>query len=79
MKLTSSRNQCGGCKKYFNSNSAFTKHRTGKHGIDRRCMTDEEMIGRGMFINNAGWWVGSAMKEWKNEDDSSEEGAETLE
>ena len=79
MKLTGTHNQCGGCRRYFNSNSAFTKHRIGDHGVDRRCMTDEEMLGRGMFINATGWWVGQAMKEWKNEDDASEEVEDSLE
>lgn len=79
MKLTGTHNQCGGCRRYFNSNYAFTKHRIGEHGVDRRCMTDEEMLRRGMFINATGWWVGQAMKEWKNEDDSTEASKEVVE
>jgi hypothetical protein len=42
-------------------------------------MTDEEMLRRGMFINATGWWVGQAMKEWKNEDDSTEASKEVVE
>jgi len=36
-------NQCPSCGLYFNSDAAFDKHRTGKHGVDRRCMTIPEM------------------------------------
>lgn len=55
--LGESRNQCGRCREYFNSNSAFELHRTGEHGVNRRCMTVEEMRGRGMDVNAAGFWV----------------------
>ena len=57
MRLTSSRNQCQGCKQYFNSNTAFDTHRTGEHGVNRRCRTPEEMTALGMLINNAGFWI----------------------
>lgn len=57
MKLTGSRNQCQGCKQYFNSVSAFDKHRTGEHGFKRRCRTPEEMLSLGMLINHAGFWI----------------------
>jgi hypothetical protein len=61
MKLTGQRNQCQSCKEYFNSNTAFDMHRTGKHGVDRRCRTKEEMTDKGMCLNNAGFWVSEAM------------------
>ena len=57
MRLTSSRNQCQGCKQYFNSNYAFDKHRVGEHGVDRRCQTTEEMLKRGMSLNEANFWI----------------------
>ncbi len=57
MKLGSQRNQCQGCKQYFNSTEAFDKHRTGKHGVNRRCMTPEEMTAKGMSINKDGFWI----------------------
>lgn len=59
MKLTGDRNQCQGCKLYFNSTAAFDKHRTGKHGVDRRCMTQDEMRASGMDQRADGFWVGS--------------------
>lgn len=57
MKLSGQRNQCQGCKQYFNSNTSFEVHRTGKHGVDRRCMTPDEMKAKGMLINKAGFWI----------------------
>ena len=57
MRLTGNRNQCQGCKQYFNSTTAFDKHRTGEHGVDRRCMTPEEMTAIGMLVNHAGFWI----------------------
>lgn len=60
MNLVGQRNQCQGCKQYFNSNSAFEKHRTGKYGVNRRCLTPEEMTAKGMLVNHAGFWVTKA-------------------
>jgi hypothetical protein len=57
MKLTGSRNQCGACHQYFNSNSAFSQHRIGKHGEDRRCLTPEEILAKGWTKNSAGFWI----------------------
>lgn len=61
MKLTGDRNQCQGCKEYFNSTFAFEKHRTGDFGKDRRCLTPDEMTAKGMSKNAAGFWISSAM------------------
>jgi hypothetical protein len=64
MKLLSgSRNQCQSCKEFFNSYGAFDKHRTGSHGVDRRCRTPEEMIEKGMVLRNDGFWVTKPMPE----------------
>jgi len=60
-RLTGDRNQCPGCGYYFNSIKAFDRHRTGKHGVDRRCRTVEEMIQRGMLVNKDGFWVTEKM------------------
>lgn len=70
------RNQCSACSQYFNSNGAFSKHRTGHHGVDRRCMTPSEMEGAGMVLRPDGFWIGSAMKGYKeHEDETLEHGA----
>jgi hypothetical protein len=57
MHLTGNRNQCQSCKQYFNSNTAFDKHRTGEHGVNRRCRTTQEMTALGMLVNHAGFWI----------------------
>lgn len=62
MKLSGTRNQCSGCGAFFNSNTAFDKHRTGKYGVNRRCRTPEEMQKLGMFINIYGYWVSEPMR-----------------
>lgn len=60
-QLRGDRNQCTGCGLYFNSTHAFDKHRTGRHGVDRRCMGVAEMTGIGMVIREDGFWRGSEM------------------
>ena len=76
MKLTGNRNQCQSCKEYFNSNTAFDKHRTGDHGRNRRCRTPEEMIALGMSKNNAGFWItekyDGPIRQGTNDDESEQ-------
>lgn len=71
MILKGQRNQCRGCNEYFNSNLAFDKHRTGHHGHDRRCMTVEEMLAKGMLKNSRGFWITEAYDRtiWRDQDD----------
>lgn len=59
MKLSGDRNQCQACKSYFNSTSAFDKHRVGEFGAGRRCRTVVEMSAIGMVLRDNGFWVGS--------------------
>lgn len=56
-KVSGDRNQCSGCGALFNSTAAFEKHRHGDFGVDRRCMTPEEMRAKKMEVNAAGYWV----------------------
>lgn len=64
MKLTGDHNQCQGCKQFFNSTLAFSKHRIGEHeGSQRRCMTTDEMTAKGMAVNSRGWWVSELMSD----------------
>jgi hypothetical protein len=70
--LRGDRNQCQICKQYFNSTGAFDKHRIGKHGIDRRCRTPEEMTHAGMFLRPDGFWIGSPMKGYKENERDAE-------
>lgn len=65
-KLTGDHCQCSrnrGCGEYFNSTYAFDCHRTGTHGVDRRCLTELEMLQRGMAKNAGGWWISGAMRD----------------
>ena len=61
VSLKGDRNQCAGCERLFNSSHAFEKHRHGEHGVDRRCMSDQEMQSKGMFLGADNFWRGSAM------------------
>lgn len=64
--LKGDRNQCQGCKEYFNSNGAFEKHRTGQYGVDRRCRTPEELLALGCSVNAKGFWITSKRPEHLN-------------
>jgi hypothetical protein len=57
VKLTGQRSLCRTCGVYFNSTAAFDKHRIGTHGVDRRCMTVDEMLAKGMAQAASGFWV----------------------
>lgn len=61
--LRGDRNQCGMCGQYFNSTHAFDKHRTGEFGVDRRCLSDDEMRAKGMHLPADGFWRGSKRPE----------------
>lgn len=71
MKLTGQRNQCQGCKQYFNSNTAFEMHRVGTHGVDRRCITEEEMLAKGMVLNAQSFWMSKANDRFKEPSDET--------
>lgn len=72
-RLTGNRNQCRGCSQYFNSITAFEMHRVGHHGIDRRCLTPEEMKAEGMHLREDGFWIGSEMKGYREDEDEATE------
>ena len=75
--LKGDRNQCQGCKEYFNSTGAFEGHRHGKFGVDRRCRTPEEMIERGYSKNKDGFWITCKMPTSLIESVSGEKNADT--
>jgi hypothetical protein len=56
-KLTGSRCKCSGCGEVFSRERAFDRHRVGRYGVDRRCLTLDEMRARGWELNKAGVWV----------------------
>jgi len=55
MKLTGLRCQCTECGRVFSRTSSFDAHRTGDYGKDRRCMTEEEMLAKGMQSTDGVW------------------------
>lgn len=65
MKLTGERCQCTGCGEYFNRVSTFDRHRVGEHGVDRRCLTVEEMEAKTWRKNEAGFWL-SEPRQWSH-------------
>lgn len=58
LKVGSRRNQCMGCKEYFNGLKAFEMHRVGSFDKNqRRCLSREEMIEKGMKMIGEGYWA----------------------
>ena len=59
-RLTGSRCRCATCGQHFNSLSTFDRHRVGGwmgNGVDRRCLTVDEMSLRGWSRNLCGFWI----------------------
>jgi hypothetical protein len=64
---------CSGCDTIFTSLSSFDKHRVGTYGgpiyvgkkvigrsrAERRCLSVEGMVEKGMVLNGKGWWASS--------------------
>ena len=49
---------CRACGCVFSSISSFDKHRVGKHEpMERRCLSEQEMLERRMTQNDKGWWT----------------------
>ena len=46
---------CMTCCKEFRTTAEFDRHRTGRHGLDRRCLTSAEMLAAGWAINDKLW------------------------
>jgi hypothetical protein len=61
--LKGDQNQCTVCNERFNSNKPFGIHRIGNHGVNRRCMTKDEMLAAGMSVNKYGFWISKKMPE----------------
>jgi hypothetical protein len=57
-------NYCATCGRDFGGTRAFDLHRIGKHAYlhshehpdGRRCMTEAEMLERGLYLNANGRW-----------------------
>lgn len=52
--------RCMECGEYFWSSYGFTEHRVGNwenNGVNRRCLTTDEMIKRRWRKNKSGHWI----------------------
>lgn len=56
-KLTGCRCQCCACGEYFGNVVVFDRHRVGRHGVDRRCLSVDEMSAMGWEQNGRGFWL----------------------
>lgn len=55
-KLKGDNCQCRACGLLFRRTSTFDKHRVGKVGAERRCLTAEELKAMSWFQDSAGFW-----------------------
>lgn len=62
-RLTGSRCLCRGCGEYFNSVRSFDCHRIWASATVRRCITPDEMFGKGMSVNSSGFWITEPLRE----------------
>lgn len=57
LKLTGCRCQCCACGEYFGNVVVFDRHRVGQHGVNRRCLSPDEMAAKGWAQNDRGFWL----------------------
>ena len=60
---------CTACHETFTGTGSGDKHRTGDHAVDigperRRCLTPDEMRGKGMATNQRGQWTLGGTSYW---------------
>lgn len=53
--------RCAACGEFFGSTYAFDRHRTGEHGVSRRCRSTAEMEAKGMSKGRKGFWITGKM------------------
>lgn len=58
--LKGQRCECAACGELFNRTSTFDRHRVGEFGVDRRCLTPDEMLAREWRKNERGFWLTKA-------------------
>lgn len=61
-RLTGCRCQCCACGDYFGSVDVFDRHRVGEHGVNRRCLSADEMTALGWARNERGFWIRSRLE-----------------
>lgn len=59
-KLTGNKCECTACGQFFNRVSTFDRHRVGQFGVDRRCLTMDEMTAKGWRLNDKRFWLTEA-------------------
>ena len=50
---------CPACHQTFTGATAGDMHRVGTHGVDRHCLTETEMLAKGMGVDSRGRWKSS--------------------
>jgi hypothetical protein len=55
-KLSGQRSECTTCGLLFTSTCSFDKHRVGRYGAGRRCLTAAELTAKGWSPNQGGFW-----------------------
>jgi hypothetical protein len=56
LPIGSDKCRCTACGDHFNSGFAFSSHRSGAVGIDRRCLSDAERLAKGWELSSTGHW-----------------------
>lgn len=65
---------------YAPSRSGKSQRVAGRTRSSRRCLTEREMLAKGMVKNDKGWWMTRASEaHWKEEADTREEAEMSVE
>ncbi len=56
LRVGSNRCRCAQCGRFFGSVTGFDKHQQRAPDGNARCLSENEMCGRGMVQGAAGWW-----------------------
>lgn len=60
---------CPECHETFSGTSSGDRHRVGDHAVSvgpdrRRCLTADEMVGKGLVRNERGIWTSGGTSPW---------------
>lgn len=55
------KNYCRACGADFTSIEYFDVYRVGEYGVDRRCLSSDELLAKGYVLEN-GYWFDPARK-----------------
>lgn len=69
--------ECRGCGQIFSGELGFNKHRVGSHSKrERRCLTVDEMLDKGLTRNDKGLWTTSIIDTDEVSSEQEKEGME---